>query len=262
MKHRCLWLTDLHVDRLSKQDYQHLLGRIYNAAADVIWLTGDIGDPPYNWRFLATLLEQIKTSVYFVLGNHDFYGLHIAEARSKAVELMRDYPNAYYLTAMPPLISNDVLLAGVDGWANTGRIPLLERTWDGDEIQDWRGNTLASLQAHMNQEAKKDAEQLIIKCQQGINKAIKKIYLLTHVPPGQAYWENDSVKSWQAKRTVYYSQALAAALDELKACYPDVLFNLFSGHLHRPCNYRIGDQVQGFVADAYNPNKPFTWISV
>ncbi|WP_158423006.1 metallophosphoesterase family protein [Legionella oakridgensis] len=262
MKH-CLWLTDLHVDRLSKQDYRHLLHRIHNAAADAIWITGDIGNPPYNWHFLETLLTYINTTVYFVLGNHDFYGLKIEEARSRAVELMKRYANAYYLTTMPSVICNDVVLAGVDGWANTGKIPLLEKTWDGDEIQDWQGKTLSLLQDSMNREAKKDAEQLLIKCRQGMmNNILKKIVLLTHVPPGQACLGSGSPKSFQAKRTVYYSQALAEALNELKTCYPDVLFNLFSGHLHCQYHYRIGHQIHGFIMDAYHPDKPLTWISL
>ena len=53
---RMLWLTDLHVDRMTSQTYQKLLTDIQTDGFDALGLTGDIGEPPKNWHFLEEIL--------------------------------------------------------------------------------------------------------------------------------------------------------------------------------------------------------------
>jgi len=173
---------------------------------------------------------------------------------------MDKFAHAHYLTALPALVYEDNLLAGVDGWANTGDVPLREKTWDGDAIIDWQGLSITALQAAMNKRAIADAELLINKCRQALNTRIKRVYLLTHVPPSQAVTGIYPAKPLQLRRSVYYSHALGHALEKLAACYRQIEFYLYSGHVHQGQLYQIGDNMQGQIAAAYRPNQPFTWV--
>ena len=72
---KLLWLTDLHLDRVDQTRLKAFYGVLASQSADAAVITGDIS----NAHLLPShLLELGKTfgtrPVYFVLGNHDFYG--------------------------------------------------------------------------------------------------------------------------------------------------------------------------------------------
>jgi len=263
MHRQYVWLTDLHVDKLSADDYAELISSIIALKADGVWLTGDIGDPPANWVFLETLLHHVKFPIYFVLGNHDYYQQRIADVRKKANQLMDTFKQAHYLTNEPAhRINEDTLLVGVDGWANTADIPLAQPTWDSERVMDLQSPHLATLQQVMNKKAAVDASLLLSKCQQSIRAATKRVYILTHVPPEQARCGQYPVKPLQARRAVYYSCALGGVLDELRLQYPLIHFYVFSGHVHQNQLYRLGHNLHGQLLQAYKPANPLTWVSL
>ena len=263
MPRKYLWLTDLHVDKLSAADYAGLINSIVAIKADGLWLTGDLGDPPANWFFLETLLHQIKLPIYFVLGNHDYYQQRIADVRKKANQLMDTFKQAHYLTSEAAHIFDEhTLLVGVDGWANTADIPLTQPTWDSERIIDLQSPSLATLQQAMNKRAAVDALLLLKKCQQSIGAATKRVYILTHVPPEQARRGQYPVKPVQARRAVYYSYTLGGVLDELRLQYPHIHFYVFSGHVHQNQLYTLGHNLTGQLLQAYKPANPLTWVSL
>lgn len=259
----CLWLTDLHVDRLSKVQHQELINKISAAGAEQIWLTGDIGDPPFNWQFLETLLKRLDVPIYFVLGNHDYYHQSIADMRTQAWQLTCEFEHAYYLTMTHPIVRGDMMLTGVDAWANTNDIPLKARTWDAEAIDNWAALSLSELQQAMNVQAQEDAKHLRLQCEQGITKRTKNVYLLTHIPPLHAV-QSDKAKPLQNDRSVFYSCALADVLTDLQKDYPTIAFHIYSGHVHKTFQYQISENMYGHVMDAYHPeqNQPLTWITI
>ncbi|WP_165475086.1 metallophosphoesterase family protein [Legionella yabuuchiae] len=257
---RTLWLTDLHVNRLDKEQYIHLLERIQASEAEAVWITGDIGDPPLNWRFLEDLFCKFTKPVYFVLGNHDYYHLQVDEARQKARNLSHAYPNAYYLTYESGFTLKDNFIVGIGCWSNTGSIPLRENTWDSDSIKDLMRLNLDDLNSKLNQLAEQDAAFLLQKCAAGIKKSIKTIIIFTHIPPMEAMHGHYPVRTLEENRTIYYSFALSDALKQLLDTYPEINLRVYSGHLHQVQEYQITDRLQGYIAEAYNPDSPFNWI--
>jgi len=73
------WLADIHLEFLPDQEGDHSI----EAAArqcDALSLTGDISVA--SWlEFHLRLLERCRCPVYFVLGNHNYYGGAIATVR-------------------------------------------------------------------------------------------------------------------------------------------------------------------------------------
>lgn len=259
----CLWLTDLHVDRLSTVQYQALLDKIYTAGAEQIWLTGDIGDPPFNWQFLDILLKRLKVPIYFVLGNHDYYRRSIDDIRTQAWQLTRKFANAYYLTMTNPIVWEDKMLTGVDAWANTNNIELNARTWDAEAIENWMALSLTELQQAMNAQAQADAKHLRLQCERGITKRTRNVYLLTHVPPLHAA-QSKEAKPLQYENSVFYSNALTDVLMDLQKDYPKTTFYIYSGHVHKTFQYQISENMYGYVMDAYRPeqNQTLSWIEI
>lgn len=259
---KILWLTDTHVDKISAENYQELLDFIIASKADGMWLTGDIGDPPRNIEFLKALFERYKKPVFFVLGNHDFYKYKIADMRFKMTQLVKSYPLANYLSETPGLDSDGHLMVGMDCFANTGQDIIQQMTWDSDHILDLDALNESHLTAQLNALAEKDAKRLLKKCQQQIHTHIKKVSILTHVPPSDSMKGQFLVKPHQKNRSVFYSLTLSDVLHQLASDFPSVQFNVYSGHIHQTQLYQIAGNMMGHVAKAYMPSKSYKWIHI
>lgn len=249
------------MNRLSHVEYHALLHKVCQAHATRVWITGDIGDPSNNWKFLNELLEAVNRSVYFLLGNHDFYQGTISQARQKAAKICQQHSNAFYLHECEGFMMDGHLVLGVDGWANTDKTSLHGTTWDSEQIFDLQNLSIEQLQQVMNQFAEEDTALLLKKCRQSLSSSIHSVCIFTHIPPVDARLGSGKTRAMQEMRTVFYSEALSKGLHELTKYYPKVNFQVFSGHLHRKISYGISNNLQGYVANAYHPEQPLRWIT-
>src|ERR1700759_782658 len=97
---RLVWLTDIHLNFLSAEEVDSFLAVVRRAEPDAILLTGDIGEAQSVSPILQKLADAWPWPIYFVLGNHDFYGGSIAGIRAEAAALGRAKSNLLYLTAL------------------------------------------------------------------------------------------------------------------------------------------------------------------
>ena len=74
---RATWLTDLHLNFLKQEPLGRFLAIVRREAPEVIFVTGDTAESHNVDHFL----EQLRpiAPLYYVLGNHDFYGSSLAE---------------------------------------------------------------------------------------------------------------------------------------------------------------------------------------
>lgn len=116
------WCTDIHLDFAGYQAYTEFIGDIKNADLDALFVTGDIGNAANVEEYLHTLIKEIDIPVYFVLGNHDFYGSSIINTRKRISNLCQNTPGLMWVTikGVMELTPNTVLL-GHDSWAD-GRL--------------------------------------------------------------------------------------------------------------------------------------------
>lgn len=116
------WVTDIHLDYLDQpQDLTDFTASLVSEAIDSLLVTGDIANAPELDESLEKLAEGIGRPVYFVLGNHDFYGGSIADVRSRMVKLCRRNPRLFWLPAEGVVaIGPGTGLIGHEGWADGG----------------------------------------------------------------------------------------------------------------------------------------------
>ena len=70
------WLTDVHLNLLSQQQRASFYQQLLKKPIDALLLTGDIAQGSSTLVVLAELAEishQLNCSIYFVLGNHDYF---------------------------------------------------------------------------------------------------------------------------------------------------------------------------------------------
>jgi 3',5'-cyclic AMP phosphodiesterase CpdA len=113
------WATDIHLDwadpALRRDFYESL--RI--SGADAAILSGDIGEGKSTGRWLREIAAVLGRPLYFVLGNHDFYGGSIQEVRRQTAQLAADCPWLVYLPSAGVVeLASGVGLLGHEGWGD------------------------------------------------------------------------------------------------------------------------------------------------
>lgn len=117
-KQQILWLSDPHFDFLEEDQLESVMEDLISKKLPIV-LTGDIADGSRAFTFLNQLSSKVKNKIYFVLGNHDFYGGSIATGRRKAFEVSQKNSTLCYLTtSVVHEIFEGVALIGHDGWAD------------------------------------------------------------------------------------------------------------------------------------------------
>jgi Icc protein len=113
------WLTDIHLNCLSDEHRAQVLSSLSRSDADAFLIGGDIGEARSVVGYLRELEAAVARPIYFVLGNHDFYGGSIARVRSAIAQACRE---SRHLTWLPDSgvieLAPGTGLVGHDGWAD------------------------------------------------------------------------------------------------------------------------------------------------
>ena len=174
--------------------------------------------------------------IYFVLGNHDFYGGRISAVRELMRQLTRKDPARWGwlpVAGVVPL-SERVGLVGVDGWGD-GRVG----NYSGSKIElaDWRQiedlkfldrNTRLARLRTLGDES---AETLRKPLAEALGK-FSHVIVLTHVPPfKESCWHEGKISDdewlpWYTCRAT--GDLLLSAAEK----HPDKQISVYCGHTH------------------------------
>ena len=193
---RLAWFTDPHFNFLHSGDVERFGSSL--SSADRCLITGDISEGPSIVRHLTEFQRGFGKTVYFVLGNHDFYGSSFAKVASLMRDLTSRNKNLIWLNSVGVQVVGKAQLCGVDGWydAQLGRFyPPAITMSDWTAIQELK---IAYLNGPLG---------LIHECRaQGIQSAFlageklvnvdpsKKLLFATHVAPyAESAWHEGKV---------------------------------------------------------------------
>jgi Icc protein len=259
---RATWLTDLHLNFLKKEPLNRFLGSVKREMPHVLFVTGDTGES-HNVCHFVEELRRIAP-VYFVLGNHDFYGSSIDEVRQRA------RATGCWLPALAPVrLTDTTTLIGVDGWgdARCGNLASRVRLADWQWIRDLDTLIFCSpeqraqaLQALGTQEATALHDQL------ERLETPSELLVLTHVPPfAEACWHDgkQSEPDWLPWFTCI---AVGDVLLAYARRVPTTKITVLCGHTHGRGEVRPQDnllvQTGGWAPgerDYGNPIVQATW---
>ncbi len=117
---RLAWTADLHLDHAGVPAREACLDVIASMDADALVIAGDVGTACSVEAMLVDIASAFRQRpVYFVLGNHDYYGGSVVEVRERMAALCARVPNLTYLwdAEVVPLTERTALV-GVDGWGD------------------------------------------------------------------------------------------------------------------------------------------------
>ncbi len=91
---KLLWLSDLHLERVSDQEKERFLERLRRAHYDAALITGDISTSTHLTRHLREISEACgDRKVYYLLGNHDYFHGSLREVDQAVTDLSRSHRN-------------------------------------------------------------------------------------------------------------------------------------------------------------------------
>ncbi len=231
------WLTDIHLNFLETPETQAFLEQVRTSSADAILLTGDVS----HARDIAERLEQMDAAIgrpiYFVLGNHDFYGGSIHSVREAIRQLCRERPNLHYLTGAEPIkLAPDIGLVGHDGWADA-RFGDYEHSYvmmnDYKLIDELSGMTKVDRRPVLNALGDQAAAELRPPLLAALER-FHRVLVATHLPPlREACWHEGQLSDdeWAPHFTC---KAIGELLLEAAAEHPDRQIAVYCGHTHSP----------------------------
>lgn len=240
---RFAWISDIHIDMLDEATLEQYYVMLDTAFVDALLLGGDIGESHNLRDYLITVAKRAHVPVYFVLGNHDFYGSSIKKTRMLTKVLSAQVPNLTYLTITPDVVelTPKSALIGHDGWADLrygdfGHSSVWMRDYtEIEELKDLKKVTLRPVMENLAQESAEHIKTLLTKAMAKYND----IFILTHLPPFQeACWHEGKIsdKEWLPHFT---NKAMGDVIYDLCKRNPTKRCRVLCGHTHGEGTARI-----------------------
>ena len=249
------WLSDTHLDHADEWVRMALAEKCANES-DAVVITGDVTSGT-ELKLLAEFATDYGKPVYFILGNHDYWGGSFASVTKAVRAMCRRQSNLIWLDDSPPIrLTPTVQLCGVGGWYDAQFGDPEARDFI---MHDWL--RIEDLRPHYY------AGSLVPKCQElGTDSAMKatakllstdaeRVIFATHIPPFvESAWHNGqptepSLLPW------YTNKAMGFALNRFAGKRPQGKLTTLCGHVHSASRFeaRKNHTVLTAAAEYKNP---------
>jgi 3',5'-cyclic AMP phosphodiesterase CpdA len=232
------WITDAHLNFLPKHADLQTQVKLIPWSCDAILVGGDTAEADSLGFWLMRLADTFKKPVYFVLGNHDFYGSDIRKVHDQVRQLCSEHPHLRWLDAAGVVnLTKTTALVGVGGWGDARYGQFMNSTVvlnDYLKIQD-----LATLTKQNTNNLRiklgilGDASATILR--ESLTEALavaKRVIVLTHVPPfAEATWHEGENSDWNWVPH-FGCKATGDVLLDLAGKHPQIPIHVLCGHTH------------------------------
>lgn len=242
MTYRTAWITDIHFDMLTQQQIEDYLLQLDSLRVSSILLSGDIGEAPNVSTYLRQMADTLRIPIYFILGNHDYYGGAVTDVRLNVTDATRESSYLKYLVNESVIeLTPSVGLIGHDGWADLQFGDFWRSSvWMRDylEIKDLKNLPKGELYQEMQMLARESATHFRRVLPQALEK-YSKVIALTHLPPfREACWHEGKISDdeWLPHFT---NKVVGEVLAECMADHPNHQLIVLCGHTHGKGEARI-----------------------
>lgn len=254
---RLIWCSDIHLNFLSevkRREFYHEVNQ-NSTSDDVVVISGDIAESHNVVELIKEMKQACSIPVYFVLGNHDFYGSNIASVK-RSVK-----PLGYLGSKQFVELSASTALVGVDSWGDcrygdyeNSRLTMSDWIYIDDLIGPYGSRNYIFdrdlLKDKLQELADKDAASLAKKIRAAIRAGYTKIILVTHVPPFEEAALYAGRKSTPDGLPFFASKILGEKILPIAKKHKNIDFLWLSGHTHSRAEYKPCDNMTIRVADA------------
>jgi predicted MPP superfamily phosphohydrolase len=233
------WATDAHLNFLTREQIGAFVRRVLALGAAGLALTGDIAEAKTVVPFVEQLAASLRIPIWFVLGNHDFYGGRIATVRAQAKALTEWSPHARWMPAVSVLsLTPQTAIVGQDGWGD-GRAGTPEKS--RVLLNDWRLiEDFAKVAALFNlaprlERVRALADESASALARDLDAALtthEEVIVLTHVPPFDGACWHEGRQSDAEWLPWFTCRAVGDILLAAAERHPRRHIRVYCGHTH------------------------------
>ena len=232
---KAAWLTDIHLNFLKTNQMDVFLKTLSRELADCFLVSGDIGESDSLVEYLRQMLSVLDRPIYFVLGNHDYYGDSIKAVRSRVVELTRKQEKLIWLNNVDYIgLTKETALLGHDSWAD-GRLGGFDSS--SVELNDFR--LIDELKLWDREERLKVMQELADEASEHLKHALPKalkshrhLVVVTHVPPFKEACRYDGKPSGNDWLPFFSCKVVGDVLKDIMGQHPTAEMTVLCGHTH------------------------------
>lgn len=253
-----VWITDPHFDHAHPEATKSLARSVLRRNSSAVVITGDIAESGTLHKHLHEFDKLLggKVPIFFVLGNHDYYGSSIYEFR-KTVKKDFTYDK----------ISKELLEPRLGWLASSGVVPLTKKCalvghdgWYDGQYANWfkskvilsdyyliaEMRVLGSVRNLLFEQINRLAKEAADYVEEQVREAVKDfdtVYIATHVPP---FRENSVFKGkvsdddWMPH---FSSKTMGDVLKSVAAEYKDKNFVVLCGHSHGRAKKKVASNM-------------------
>ena len=250
---KAAWLTDIHLNFLKYNQCQDFLERLSEEAADCFLISGDIGEADSILPFLHQIELAVKRPVYFVMGNHDFYGGSIKTVRSNVSDFIKTSDKLVWLNKVKYVgLTEETALIGHDSWAD-GRLG----DFDGSSVELNDFQYIKELKLWNRAERLEAMQELAAEAAKHFRRVLPKalknhrcIIVVTHVPPFKEACRYDGQPSGEDWLPFFSCKAVGDVLKEVMDQHHESDMTVLCGHTHGSGECQILPNLAVFTGDA------------
>ena len=251
---RVVWLTDIHLNFVESKLVERLFDDVNAAAPDAVLISGDIGESQNVERYLSRFAARLACSIYFVLGNHDFYHGSVPVVRKAIGQFCQGQANLCYLTRLQEAVALTprVGLIGHDGWADARFGDYL-----GSDVFLSDYALIKELAGHYDLDRRPTLQQLGDESAAHVRELLPKalaryeyVILVTHVPPlREACWHEGRLSddNWLPH---FACKAMGDVILEVMRQHASRRLTVLCGHTHGEGETRPLDNVEVLTGGA------------
>ena len=230
------WFSDLHLDKASPSRISRLIDQITDNQSDCVFITGDISTSRKLTEHLALLAAACAPRpIYFVVGNHDYYGSSIAGVDADITSLCAKVGNLHHLDGRQIIpLTRDVCLVGHGGWADARAGHGLRtdlRSPDHHAIRDFHGLSHEQCLLRM-QEMGKGSARAIRRILPLALSRFQHVVLLTHTPPYAKSVRYNGEACGRLHLPHYTNVSAGLAIRGIARAFPQRRITILAGHTH------------------------------
>jgi Icc protein len=238
------WATDIHLNFPAISRVESFCEALRASDAEAVLLGGDIAEAASLVDWLTFLEARLDCPIFFVLGNHDYYGDDVSGVESRMRSLTSERL-AFLPHAGVVALTERTALVGHGGWGDARYGDFLNSTVvlsDYLLIKDLRESAgldqpLAALQdrAALQRKLQELGDQAAASLRPLLADAVaryEELLVLTHVPPfREACWHKGKIADdhWTP---CFTCKSVGDTILEIAAAHPSCQITVLCGHTH------------------------------
>ena len=231
------WLTDIHLEFLTPAEIGEFLRQLIELKPDGLLVSGDIVPAAGLQRSLEHFSHHLNAPIYFVLGNHDFWGSDVSDVRSAMTVLTAENPRIGWMPVLGVVeLAPGVGLVGHDGWGD-GRNGDFMRSDvflnDYVKIESLSGLGRVALLERLHALGDESAAHLRAVIPEAAAR-YDRVYVMTHPPPyREACFYKGKAAALDSPYLPHFTcKAVGDVLLEMADTYRNTNFTVLCGHVH------------------------------